>query len=129
VAQTAKRAALEDAQDIATSVIYAEAKLGELLKAIPPKPTIGFSEGNRISLPPGISKAISHQAQTIANNPEKVEQAIARAKREEKIPTPDMVYKIIKGAHVSHNSGENEWYTSGEYIEAVRNVMGSIAQT
>ena len=47
----------------------------------------------------------------------------------EKIPTPDMVYKIIKGAHVSHNSGENEWYTPPEYIKAARNVMGSIAQT
>jgi hypothetical protein len=103
--------ALEDARGIATVVIYAEMRLGELLKEIPrnyvgsPKKT---DNAKIPSLPPGISKAISHQAQTIANNPEKVEQAIARAKESEKIPTPDMVFKIIKGAHVSHNSGENE---------------------
>ena len=28
--------------------------------------------------------------------------------------------------HVSHNSGENEWYTPSQYIEAAEKTMGSI---
>lgn len=128
-AGAAYKTALQDAQDVASAVIYAEVNLGKLLAPIPrkyvgsPKKT---DKAQLPSLPTGISKRTSHQAQTLAKNPEKVEQAIAKAIADEKIPTPDMVYKVIKGSHVAHNSGENEWYTPPDYIEAAKKVMGAI---
>jgi len=66
-----KDTALQDGQDAGTAVIYAEARLGELLKATPREYPLG-SPGQTKTLPNGITKATSHQAQTIAANPEKV---------------------------------------------------------
>ena len=34
--------------------------------------------------------------------------------------------RVISPPHVSHNSGNNEWYTPSEIIEAARSVMGNI---
>ena len=70
--------------------IVAESKLGEMLADRTdgsPKRTVGGKfDGREPDLPEGITKKMSHEAQTIAENPEKVEQIIAEAKEEEKIP-------------------------------------------
>lgn len=53
---------------MATAVIHAEAKLGELLKAIPRQGNnLSSLGGTKPTLPSGVSKRTSHQAQTIAD--------------------------------------------------------------
>lgn len=49
--------------------------------------------------------------------PELIEQIVAGEL------TANKAYKLTK-PHVAHNSGENEWYTPPEYIEAARLVLG-----
>jgi phage N-6-adenine-methyltransferase len=122
MALQAKEAALADAQDMADILLDAEVKLGEILEAIPGKKA--SSGGGTRSLPDDISKKASHQAQTLSQNREVVEQAKAEAREAGEIPTASQVYKLIKTPHVAQNSGENEWYTPPEYIEAARIVLG-----
>mgnify|MGYP001572363411 CR=1 FL=1 len=38
----------------------------------------------------------------------------------------EIVNEVKSPAHVSYNSGNNEWYTPSEYIEAAREVLGTI---
>lgn len=39
---------------------------------------------------------------------------------------PERAAEILSKPHVTNNSGNNEWYTPAEYIEAARRVMGGI---
>jgi len=128
MAEEVLKIALQDGQDAGISVIYAEAQLGELLEKIPKQyDKLGNTQKTHLSsLPSGIDKKISHEAQTLSKNPEKVEASITKSIEAGKIPTPDTVYKDIKKPHVSNNSGENEWYTPIAIIESAKKVMGSI---
>jgi len=123
MAVEAKEAALSDAQDMADILLDAEVKLGEILENRPEE--IRSSQGGTSKpLPPDISKRASHQAQTLSQHRDVIEQVKAEARESGEIPTANHVYKLIKSHHVSHNSGENEWYTPPEYIEAARIVLG-----
>ncbi len=97
--------ALNDAQDVATAVLYAEAKMGELLKAIP-KPKFdkqlnGSLRGTTESLPNGITKKQSHYAQALAENQGAIEEVIKECIKKEEIPTR---YEVLKKSYALNAS-------------------------
>lgn len=51
--------------------------------------------------------------------------AVTRAAKIAALPEAEQREAVAK-PHVSHNSGENEWYTPPQYIVAAREVMGEI---
>lgn len=57
---------------------------------------------------------------------ERGEIAVSRAAQVSRLPEPEQREIVKQSPHVSHNSGNNEWYTPSEYIEAARSVMGGI---
>lgn len=74
----------------------------------------------------GITRDLSSKAQRLsAVTPQVLERAIATAKEGGEV-TPTAVRRSAIGAHVGHSSGENEWYTPPEHIEAARKTMGAI---
>jgi ParB family chromosome partitioning protein len=79
----------------------------------------------------GISAKQSSVFQQIAKIPDiKFEAFIQEKKQDVENAVAELTtagaLRLAKGAHVSNNSGENEWYTPEQYINSARSVMGQI---
>jgi len=127
----AKRQQLgEEAVQHARSIeLEAMRRLGELLSETPKNKgingtkLIGSKQEPVRDLTPtlsdlGVDKKISSLSQQLARMPKKEFEQV----RDGVVSMSE----ALKIAHVSHNSGENEWYTPVAYIEAARAVMGGI---
>lgn len=141
LAQEVHEQKLREAQDIADAVLDAEVRIGELMANVPkakggqPYHEKSTTDSSVVSRQPTKTEVIREAGftpkqverfQTMAAHPEVVEQAKAEAREEGRIVTRESVLKEIKKPHVTINSHDDEWYTPEQYIEAAREVMGSI---
>ena len=104
MAVAAKEAALTDAQDMADLLLDAEARLGEILEAIPDKKA-SSGAGTR-SLPSDITKKVSHQAQVLSQHRDVIERVKAEAREAGEIPTAKQVYHQIKDKQKKDRAAE-----------------------
>lgn len=89
------------------------------------------AKSSETTLPAGVNKDQSHAWKKIASIPEeKFENYIQEKKQKvndavQELTTSGLL-QLTKNVHVSNNSGENEWYTPTNIIEAARKTLGSI---
>lgn len=122
-----------DMQNSAAEIkLRAERKAGELLAAMPKHPGAATPSHDVSALPPrladiGISPMQSSRWQAEALVPEPVFEDYLEATKDagEEITTAGLLRAADK-PHVAHNSGNNEWYTPIEYIDAARQVLREI---
>lgn len=110
--------------------LMAERKAGAVLAGMELDKGAATERGNSM-LPRlddlGISKMQSSRWQREAEIPEDVFAAhVARCNDDGIELTQAGVLALVKAAHVSHASGENEWYTPPEFIQIARVTMGAI---
>ena len=95
----AKEAALSDTQDLAEELLYAEARLGEMLEAIPKQgrnKDYGSSKGTIITLPPGIDKKQSHYAQELSRHEDTIAKVVAEAREKGEVPVRQHVLRRVQ---------------------------------
>jgi phage N-6-adenine-methyltransferase len=125
---------LEAANDAAEVKLRAERKAGEMLanRDDAKGRNQHTPEGAVIATAPslaelGVTQNQSKRWQREAKvDEETFGQYLASCREEQREITQAGLLNIAKGCHVSANSGENEWYTPPDLIEAARDVMGSI---
>lgn len=129
-----------EAQEIAELVTMSEMQIGRMMKEMPK------AQGKRSDITScpsrqevetkteairdlGFTPKQTAQFQQMAEHEPQVMEAIAEAREHDDIVSRAAVLRKIeekKKPHITNNSGDNEWYTPSEYIEAARTVMGSI---
>lgn len=114
MAQSVRQQTLEDGQRVGTALLYAEARLGELLEPLTEKHET-TSRSGRSSLPQGITHKQSHYAQQIARNPEIIEQAISEAENREDIPTKYDILKRIRKKELGEKSTKMKELPKGKF--------------
>ena len=88
-------------------------KVDTILKMAEPE-IVQAVRDNRISI---------NLASQLADLPKEEQRVVANKPPEE---IKEVAREVLKQAHVSNNTGNNEWYTPAKYIEMAMAVMGSI---
>lgn len=129
---------LAEAQELAEAVTDAEVRMGQLLKAIPKQngartdlqtysPAVEeVKTKTQVVKDLGLNKDQSSDFERMASHPEAVERAKQEARNNGQVLSRSAVLQEIKKPHVVNNSKDDEWYTPPKYIEAAREVLGTI---
>ncbi len=100
-------------------------ELPELIKAGRPKKKPGNFNGLTLG-GLGVDENESKRCQKMAQISEKeFTEWLDSLRNEPRYQLPSL-FMTANSVHVSHNSGEHEWYTPGDYIEAAKQVLGEI---
>lgn len=94
-AKNVRDKAVEDGQYMGEALLYAEAKMGELLKVQTSRGgSLNYKSGATKSLPDGITSKHSHYAQQLAEHQDLIAEVIEEAKENEDIPTRTQVLSV-----------------------------------
>lgn len=121
LAKSVKDQALQDGQDVGEAILWAEAKLGELVAKMPDFHSSGRGTMKRKTLPEGMSRKESHEAQTLAKHPDEIKETIKEAKEKMDLPTRSSVLKKIEEKRKVKKDKPNEQVQmEAEFKEIVR---------